>query len=297
MAPPLRVLITGGSGQLAQCLRKTQPNSMQAIYADRNSLNLEDHQAVKARLAELRPQFVINAAAYTKVDQAEKEKDAAFAINEHAVKNLAEVCRHHEIRLLHISTDFLFHGAFNRPIDEEQSPAPVGVYAESKFAGERAIVASGVSGAIIRTAWLYSEFGHNFMKTILRLGKEKPRLTVIADQHGSPTYAVDLAAALWRMLQTPEDFDNAGLSLWHFSNYGVTTWYDFAASILELAELKTPVEPILTSEYPVATPRPAYSALWPRKFSRHFSFAIRHWRVALAEAVAAYKTLLEGVPT
>lgn len=293
MTYPLRILITGGSGQLAQCLRKTQPDNVEAIYADRKGLDIENHATVAARIAELQPQFVINAAAYTKVDLAEKEKNAAFAINEHAVRNLTELCRKNNIHLLHISTDFVFHGAFNRPIDEEQIPNPVGVYAESKFAGERAVINSGVSGAIIRTAWLYSEFGHNFMKTILRLAKEKPSLAVITDQHGSPTYAADLAAALWRMVQTPTEF--SGLSLWHFSNYGVTTWYDFASSILELAGLKTPIEPILTAEYPVATPRPVYSALWPRKFSQHFAFPIRHWRVALAEAVAAYKR--EGVPT
>ena len=190
---------------------------------------------------------------------------------------------------LHISTDFLFHGPFNRPIDETQAPQPIGVYAQSKLAGERAMQASGVAGAIVRTSWLYSEFGNNFMKTMIRLAAEKPRLTVIADQHGAPTYAGDLAAALWQMTIQLAERKTTECNIWHFSNYGVTTWYDFAVNILALAGSSTPVEPILTAEYPVPTPRPAYSALWPRRFAQEFKFPVRHWQPALAEAVMAYK--------
>lgn len=294
MAETLRILVTGGKGQLAQCLRKVQPEAYAVTYAPRAALNLEEHASTRAQIAGMKPDVVINAAAYTKVDLAEKEPEAAFAANEHAVKNLAEVCRDSGALLLHISTDFLFHGAFNRPIDESQAPAPIGVYAQSKLAGEKAIAASGVPGAIVRTAWLYSEFGNNFMKTMIRLAGEKPRLTVIADQHGSPTYAGDLAAALWQMTEKLAAQKSSGCDTWHFSNYGVTTWYDFAVSILALAGSKTPVEPILTAEYPVPTPRPAYSALWPRRFAQQFEFPIRNWRLALADAVKAHTKLQEG---
>ncbi len=294
MANMLRALVTGGNGQLAQCLRKQQPEACAATYAPRSELNLEDHASTRAWITGMKPDVVINAAAYTKVDLAEKEAEAAFAANEAAVRNLAEVCRDTGALLLHISTDFLFHGAFNRPIDENQAPAPIGVYAQSKLAGEKAVAASGVSGAIVRTSWLYSEFGNNFMKTMIRLAKEKPRLTVIADQHGSPTYAGDLAAGLWRMTEIFGERRPTGCKIWHFSNYGVTTWYDFAVSILALAGSKTPVEPILTTEYPVPTPRPAYSALWPRRFSQEFEFPIRNWRLALADAVAAFTKQQDG---
>ncbi|HMV34860.1 MAG TPA: dTDP-4-dehydrorhamnose reductase [Turneriella sp.] len=294
MADTLRILVTGGKGQLAQCLRKQQPEAYAVTYAPRAALNLEDHASTRAQITGMKPDVVINAAAYTRVDQAEKEPEAAFAANELAVKNLAEVCRDTGALLLHISTDFLFHGAFNRPIDEQQAPAPIGIYAQSKLAGEKAVLASGVSGAIVRTSWLYSEFGNNFMKTMIRLAGEKPRLTVIADQHGSPTYAGDLAAALWQMTEKLAERKLARCQTWHFSNYGVTTWYDFAVNILVLAGSKTPVEPILTAEYPVPTPRPAYSALWPRGFSQEFDFPIRNWRLALADAVAAYNKQQDG---
>lgn len=295
MAKPLRILVTGGKGQLAQSLRKLQPETYAVTYAPRAALNLEDHAATRRQVTELKPDVVINAAAYTKVDQAEKEPAAAFAANEHAVKNLAEVCRDAGALLLHISTDFLFHGAFNRPIDENQEPTPIGIYAQSKLAGEKAVVASGVAGAIVRTSWLYSEFGNNFMKTMIRLAGEKPCLTVIADQHGSPTYASDLAAALWQMTEKLAEKKTTDCTTWHFSNYGVTTWYDFAVNILALAGSNTPVEPILTAEYPVPTPRPAYSALWPRGFAQEFDFPIRNWRLALADAVAAYHKQQNGV--
>lgn len=283
----MHILVTGGNGQLAACLRKTAPAKLSVTYHERNTLDLTQREQTHAVIAEIKPDVIVNAAAYTKVDIAEKEKDAAFAANEAGVAHLAAAAKASGAYLIHISTDFLFHGAFNRPIDESAAVKPIGVYAESKAAGERALMASGTTGAIVRTAWLYSEFGANFMKTMLRLGKEKPQLNVIADQHGSPTYAVDLAHALWRMVLSDK---KPGLELYHFANFGVTTWYDFATAILRTAGLVTPVNPILTHEYPVATPRPAYSALWPKKFSAAFDFPIRHWQAALQDAVAAWQS-------
>ena len=237
-----RVLVTGGGGQLAACLKKTQTEKVNVVCADRGELDLTNSEAIRSYLQQTPFDYIINAAAYTKVDLAEREKSTAFAVNEQAVKNLAEVCRESGLFLIHVSTDFVFHGDFNRPIDEEQHARPVGVYAQSKAAGETAMLKSAVNGAIVRTAWLYSEFNANFMKTMLKLGKEKPRLTVIADQHGSPTYAVDLARGLWKMIQTyAERTRPTGIGLYQFANYGVTTWYDFAKSILALAQIHIPV--------------------------------------------------------
>lgn len=287
-----RILVTGGGGQLATCLKRTEPANVEVIYAARETLDLTNEPQLRAYLAANRFDYVVNAAAYTKVDLAEREESAAFAANEIAVKSLATICSELGVYVIHVSTDFLFHGEFNRPIDEDQRPNPIGVYAKSKAAGEAALLNSGAHGAIIRTAWLYSEFGANFMKTMIRLGTDKPKLTVIADQHGSPTYAADLARGIWKMVETWSAAKRPqGISVYHFANYGVTTWYDFAKSILALADIDTPIDPILTNEYPVATPRPAYSALWPRKFAHDFQFEVREWREALADAVAAYKKI------
>ncbi len=284
------ILVTGGNGQLAACLKKTEPQGLSVAYATRDQLDISQASALGAYLDTNPVEYIVNAAAYTKVDLAEREQSAAFEVNEAAVKTLANICGERGIYLIHVSTDFVFHGEFNRPIDEEQLPNPIGVYAKSKAAGEAAIQNSGAQAAIVRTAWLYSEFGANFMKTMIRLGKEKPKLTVIADQHGSPTYAADLARGIWKMIEKfGKGSTPSGVTLYHFANYGVTTWYDFAKSILALAQIETPIDPILTSEYPVATPRPAYSALWPRKFAREFEFEIKEWREALADAVAAYQ--------
>lgn len=287
----MRVLVTGGSGQLAQSLRKVQPKGFVAFYPGRAELDLAGSSSLAAFLNKEPVDYIINCAAYTKVDLAEKEKDAAFACNELAVANMANICADRKIYPIHISTDFLFHGNLNRPIDESQRINPVGVYAESKAAGEKVLQEANIPSAIVRTSWLYSEYGSNFMKTMIRLGREKPEVRVIADQHGSPTYATDLARGLWHMLAQlrAKPARTARTELYHFSNFGAITWYDFATAILGIAGLRTPVEPILTEEYPLPTPRPAYSALWPRKFAREFRFPIRHWRTALVDAVTALK--------
>jgi len=282
----MQILVTGASGQLGQALKKTQPTGAQVIYASRQELDLDYSSDIANFIAKNSVRCIINCAAYTKVDLAEKEPEKAFAGNRDAIDTLAQLARIHDIYLIHISTDFLFHGAHNTPIDESVQMDPRGVYAKSKAAGELAVFESGARATILRTSWLYSEFGSNFMKTIIRLAKEKPELSIIADQHGSPTYAVDLARAVWRLVERKHS-QIAPKEIFHFANFGVTTWYDFAVSIVELAGMATPVKPILTHEYPLPTPRPAYSALWPRKFSETFQFPIRNWRNALKDAIAA----------
>lgn len=295
MAAEFNVLITGADGQLGKSLRKTLIPDLKTVFLSKASLNLEDSAAVAAWFAEHRTDVIINAAAYTKVDQAQTDAAAAFAANEIAVRNLAVAAAKSKSYLIHISTDFLFHGGFNKPIDEAQKINPVGVYAESKAAGERALFEAGIPAAIVRTSWLYSEYNSNFMKTMIRLGREKNELRVIADQHGSPTYAADLARGLWQMVAhlRAKRLQTKLVETYHFSNLGVTTWYDFSTAILGIAGIRTPIEPILTEEYALPTPRPAYSALWPRKFAREFNFPMRHWRTALVDAVNAFK-LSEG---
>lgn len=297
MATEIKVLVTGGAGQLGKSLRKTKPEFVDAKFPEKTELNLENSAVVSEWLTKNKPDFIINAAAYTKVDQAEKEPEAAYAGNDTGVRNLARAAKAQGTYLIHISTDFLFHGAINRPIDELQAINPIGIYAQSKAAGEQALMQENMPSAIVRTSWLYSEFNANFMKTMIRLGREKPELRVVVDQHGSPTYASDLARALWQMASQwrKNPARKAATDLYHFSNYGVTTWYDFSTAILGIAGIRTPVEPILTNEYPLPTPRPAYSALWPRKFSRDFNFPIRHWRTALVDAVNASKLTTEGM--
>jgi dTDP-4-dehydrorhamnose reductase len=294
MQDSIRVLVTGGNGQLGQSLRKTMPSAMIADFPSRADLDVTDHAALERFIGAKSPDYVVNAAAYTKVDQAETDKHAAFSGNATAVQILAAICKSKNIPIVHISTDFLFHGAFNRPIDETAPTAPLGIYALSKEAGEKYLDDSGLGSIVIRTSWLYSEFGTNFLKTMLRLSGTHPKLNVIADQHGSPTYAGDLANAIWHMIgQLGKAPDLKGTQYYHFSNYGVTTWYDFATAIMELSGNSIPVIPILTHEYPVSTPRPAYSALWPRKFSQDFSWENRHWRVALKDALTALEQLPE----
>jgi dTDP-4-dehydrorhamnose reductase len=291
MASEFNVLVTGAEGQLGKSLRKTLPAEIKVNFINKAGLNLENGDAVAAWFAQHKVDVIINAAAYTKVDHAEKEREAAFGANEAAVRNIAAAARKSGSYLIHISTDFLFHGAFNRPIDEMQKIQPLGIYAQSKAAGEQALVNENIPSAIVRTSWLYSEFNTNFMKTMIRLGREKPELKVVADQHGSPTYAVDLARGLWQMVahRRNKPVRTAATEIYHFSNQGVTTWYDFSTAILGIAGIRTPVEPILTEEYPLPTPRPIYSALWPRKFAKEFQFPMRHWRTALVEAVNALK--------
>jgi len=285
-----RVLVTGG-GQLASCLKRTVPAGIQAEFPSREKLDLENREMLSAYCVDFKPNIVINTAAYTKVDLAEKEPEKANAGNVLTVQNLVDVCgQNPSIYPIHISTDFLFHGNFNRPIDEHQPIHPIGIYAQSKAAGEKILIESKISSAIVRTAWLYSEFGNNFMKTIMKLGRERSQLTVIADQCGSPTYAVDLARGLWAMTAHAAELKSKA-GIYHFANTGVTTWFDFALAILEEAKINTRVLPILTHEYPVPTPRPAFSALWPRKFAEDFQFEIPEWRESLREAVRAFNQI------
>lgn len=274
-------LLLGGSGQLGLCLQ----DRMKALQLDylapgRDQLDLLDSQALETLFTALKPSAVINAAAYTAVDKAEQDTELAAQLNHHLPQRLAQLCAKLAIPLIHISTDYVFDGTSCRPYQPADPRNPVSVYGKTKAEGEKAVLQSGVIGGVIRTSWLYSEYGHNFVKTMLRLGSERELLRVVADQVGTPTYAGDLADAILKMLYG----NNSGLStaeIYHFSNLGVASWYDFAWHICRLKGLKVKVEPIRTEDYPTPAQRPCYSVLNSADFIRSFDLSNRHWLEAL----------------
>lgn len=259
-----RVLVCGASGQLGQCLSTSISESIDAVFLGREEFNLSDSATIQSRVAELKPTFIVNCAAYTNVDGAESDREGAFAVNQKGVADLANICAELGIKLIHISTDFVFDGRKQSPYVPTDECAPVGIYGTSKYQGEIAVLNALPSSAmVIRTSWLYSEFGGNFVKTMLRLHETKDEFQVVEDQKGSPTYALGLAQLVWHILET----DNLIPGVFHWSDSGVTSWFEFAQEIgdqghsLGLIDRKALVKPILAKEYGSVAPRPAYSAL------------------------------------
>ncbi|NTV12458.1 MAG: dTDP-4-dehydrorhamnose reductase [Desulfobulbaceae bacterium] len=279
---PVKVLLTGARGQAGHELRRSAPPGAQLLCLDRQSLDITNPAAVLRTLAAERPALVINAAAYTAVDKAESEPEQAFAINASGTGNLAAAAAAVGARLLHISTDFVFDGSKSSPYQPEEQTNPVSVYGASKLAGEEAARAANPNTLIIRTGWLYGAHGQNFVKTILRLLGERAELAVIADQVGTPTWTGTLAEALWAAAARPEL-----RGLYHWSDAGVASWYDFAFAIQEealalgLLPRAIPITPITTAAYPTAARRPAYSVLDKTTAWRDFALAGQHWRVSL----------------
>lgn len=287
MVNSLVVLITGANGQLGQALQAEAAGfpALTLISSARSEVDICDTASIGQAIQRFQPQVIINCAAYTAVDKAEAEPAQAYRINRDGVSNLAAQAAQHNIALLHISTDYVFSGERAHPYTEQDSPAPKSVYGASKLAGEQALLQSGCKGAIIRTSWLYSEFGSNFVKTMLRLAQSGKPLKVVADQYGSPTYARDLAIAILQMAEaTGQPLFNPP-QLWHYANNGITSWYDFACAIFHDAGLECTVEPIQTSAYPTAASRPAFSALASGKIQQHFNTAVPAWRHSLTLAL------------
>ena len=274
----MKVLITGG-GQLAWEMAQTVPASIELIAAPRGILDITDANACEKLLQQHQPKWVINTAAYTAVDRAEQEKEEAFAVNEQGAANVAWACNKIDARLIHVSTDFVFDGRSNTPYTTEAAVNPLSVYGSSKLAGEQAVAAALPDAVIVRTSWLYSTAGANFVKTMLRLMVERPELGVVTDQVGSPTWAHGLAYVLWRGVEQ----DVAG-GIYHWSDAGVASWYDFAVAIqdvaLELGLLKAavPIKPVATAAYPTPAERPMYSLLDARKTLETFDVSREHWR-------------------
>jgi len=276
------ILITGANGQLGNCLRdlaKEYQDKYRFFYTDVAELDITDAAAIDKYIIDNQINVIINAAAYTAVDKAEDDQENAYRINCTAVANLANASKKHDLILFHISTDYVFSGDSSKPHEETDTPAPKSVYGATKLAGERAIQESGCRAVVIRTSWLYSEYGNNFVKTMLRLGAERESLRVVCDQIGGPTYAGDLAKAIFLLLDhIPAD---GQVEFYHFANEGVCSWFDFSKAIMEMGGLRCRVEAIPSSDYPAKARRPASSVFNLGKIKTATGMAIPYWRDSL----------------
>lgn len=273
------IAITGASGQLGQALKKMSERHPEHQFCFYNATEVDVTQkpTIEKVWDEIHPDYCINAAAYTAVDKAESEPEKAYAINAFGVKNLAEVCQKYQTVLIHISTDFVFDGTQSTPYLETDVTHPKGVYGASKLAGEQAIASVCQKYFIVRTSWLYSEFGHNFLKTMLRLAAEKPEVRVVNDQIGSPTHALDLAQMLITMILRP----STHYGIYHFSNQGSTSWFGFAQKIFKVYQLDTPLYPIASADYPTPAQRPKFSVMNTTKIQQEFHTEIPQWDESL----------------
>ncbi|MDR2979662.1 MAG: dTDP-4-dehydrorhamnose reductase [Bacteroidales bacterium] len=280
------ILLLGSKGQLGNSILSvaTEKNFKHSfICKDIETLDITKKEAISRFLSEQKVDIIINCAAYTAVDQAEDEAALAYLVNETAVFHLAEIAREKDIYLFHISTDYVFDGTSSVPYQPEDATTPTSVYGKSKLAGEQAMTGSGCHGNVIRTSWLYSPFGHNFVKTILRIGKERSEINVVNDQYGSPTNACDLAMAILTLIDKGNF--NTGTEIYHFSNRGIITWHEFAQEIIRLANYDTLVHPISSAEYPTKAKRPHYSAFDLRKIENTLGYSIPEWKESLREIV------------
>lgn len=278
-----RILITGANGQLGNALRLElagDPN-IDAVYTDVEDLDITNAEAVENFLRDNAIEMMVNCAAYTAVDRAESDELRAAAINTEAVGIIGQAAGRLGIRVIHISTDYVFSGESYRPYEEKDEPFPQSIYGRTKLEGEGLLTSFCKDAVIIRTAWLYSEFGNNFVKTMLRLEGEREELGVVSDQIGTPTYAGDLAAAIHAVIRS----DEWKPGIYHFTDEGVASWYDFAKSIFEIAGKDIRVKPLLTSEYPTAARRPMYSVLSKNKIKRTYNIEIPYWRESLEKCI------------
>ncbi|MEM6699669.1 MAG: dTDP-4-dehydrorhamnose reductase [Bacteroidota bacterium] len=289
-----KILVTGGHGQVGSELQflAVQYPDFQLFFTDYQELDITNQAAVLALFKEHRFQYCINCAAYTAVDKAESEIEKAEDINITGSKNLAVACQEYQAGLIYLSTDYVYHNSQNTPFKEGDATNPQSVYARTKLEGEQIAQANNTLTTIIRTSWVYSSFGHNFVKTMIRLGKERDQLKVIFDQIGTPTYARPLADAMLTMIQKVSRGEVAREKLagtYHYSNEGVTSWYDFAKAIFELERIETKVFPIETKDYPTAAARPPFSVLNKTKVKDTFGIHIPHWRESLQECLKALR--------
>lgn len=280
------ILVTGSNGQLGNALRlvveeKDQVNNY--FYTDVAELDITNKNDVSNFLASNNIDIIVNCAAYTNVDKAEDDKENADLINHIGPKNLAEVCRERNDFLIHISTDYVFDGTKNIPYTETDETKPLGVYGETKLRGEKAIINSGCEYVIIRTSWLYSSYGKNFLKTMQKLTAEKESIKVVFDQVGTPTYAGDLANVIYTIIQKNEsDIKN---QIYHYSNEGVCSWYDFAVAINEIFEHNCKVEPCHSDEFSSKVTRPSFSVLDKKKIKSALEIEIPYWKKSLISIV------------
>jgi dTDP-4-dehydrorhamnose reductase len=277
------IVVTGGAGQLGQELQlacRDTTFSHRMLFTDRAQLDLSKPELLENFFIAHRPAYFIHGGAYTAVDKAEQEKDLAFLINATATGEIAKLCREYNTRLIYISTDYVFNGQGTAPYAVDAVTAPVNHYGYTKWMGEELIRKSNAVAVIIRTSWVFSSYGHNFVKTMLRLMSERSEIKVVNDQRGCPTYAADLAAAILQIIQEWET-GNTHSGTYHFSNEGDITWYEFACAIRDEAGLVCDIHPIPSSDFPTPAKRPSYSVLDTTKISADFGVKPRNWKEAL----------------
>jgi dTDP-4-dehydrorhamnose reductase len=284
----MRVLITGSNGQLGSEIKELATNykTINFIFKDLPDLDICNFEELQAFIVDHKINAVINCAAYTAVDNAEEDEEIAKKVNAEGVFNILKALQTVNGKLIHISTDYVFDGNHYMPYKEIDPVSPIGVYGETKRAGELAVINSKLDAIVIRTSWLYSSYGNNFVETMLRLGSEKESLGLVFDQVGTPTYAKDLAESCLEILckNTSEKINKNG-KLYHYSNEGVASWYDFAIAIMELGNINCKVNPIQTKDYPTLAKRPQYSVLNKSKIKTDFKIQIPYWKDSLKDCI------------
>jgi len=284
----MRVLITGSNGQLGSEIKELASDyeNLECVFKDLPELDICDAEVLNTFIIDQHINAVINCAGYTAVDKAEEEALIAKKVNSKGVLNLANALKKVDGKLIHISTDYVFDGNHSQPYKESDLVSPIGVYGKTKRAGELVVLNSSIDAIVIRTSWLYSVYGNNFVKTMLRLGNEKKSIQVVSDQKGTPTYAKDLAKTCLDILS---DASSTNLSkkgsLYHYSDEGVTSWYNFATAIMEISNIDCKVIPIETKDYPIQARRPMYSVLDKSKIKSDFKVTIPHWRDSLTNCI------------
>lgn len=278
------ILVSGANGQLGKELKKLAPiySGFDFVFLSREDMPIHHFEMVRHYFTVYQPACFINSAAYTAVDRAEEEKDKAFQINAEAVGVLAAVCRENQCRFVHISTDYVFDGQANKPYTEEAKTNPQSVYGTSKKEGEEQALKFNPDAIIIRTSWLYSEYGKNFVKTIIRLLQEKEEINVVADQIGSPTYAVDLAEIILQIISSGKWIPG----IFHFSNIGIISWYEFALAIKAFTGSACKINAITTAQYPTPAKRPAYSVLDTSKIQSVYGLEMKDWKDSLKSCIS-----------
>ncbi|HTH82796.1 MAG TPA: dTDP-4-dehydrorhamnose reductase [Mucilaginibacter sp.] len=278
------IVIFGASGQLGQCIKNVAAlqGVTDIVFPPETEGNILDMEGLDKLFKQHQPAYAINCAAYTAVDKAEEDSELAEKINKTGAENLAIQCKAHGAALIHISTDFVFKGDVARPLTEYDVAAPISVYGQTKLDGEKAVAALLKEHFIVRTGWLYSEYANNFVKTMLKLGSERDELKIIADQVGTPTYAIDLATFLLLIISTRSE----AYGTYHYSNEGVTSWFDFARAIFDISNTNIKAIPIRTDEYPTKATRPSYSVMDKSKAKQTFNIEIPYWRDSLISCIS-----------
>jgi len=282
-----KIVVIGAGGQLGQCLKTVAERRgiQEIVFPAEQEANILNAELLNSLLEKEKPAFVINCAAYTAVDKAEDEVDLAKAVNETGAANLAKACRANSSTLIHVSTDFVFEGNEVKLLKEDDIAKPINVYGVTKLDGEKAVEEILKEHLIIRTSWLYSEYANNFVKTMLKLGAERDELNIIADQVGTPTYGIDLANAIFDIIAS----ESKEYGLYHYSNEGVTSWFDFAKAIFDISETSVKTNPIPGSKYPTKATRPAFSVMDKSKIKETFNLEIPYWRDSLIACIDKLK--------